>query len=70
MAPDAAFSATWRNRLSGDRLQSVLRWESALVVALVAVFVLGSTISSQFTSSYNLFTTGTNIGDLAILALR
>jgi rhamnose transport system permease protein len=38
-------------------------------VALVVVFVLGNAISPQFLSSYNVFTTGTNIGDLAILAL-
>jgi rhamnose transport system permease protein len=47
----------------------VLRWESALVAALVLVFLLGTSISPQFTSSYNLFTTCTNIGDLAIMAL-
>jgi rhamnose transport system permease protein len=51
------------------RLQPLLRWESALVVSLLVVFVLGSAISPQFLSSYNIFTTGTNIGDLAILAL-
>ena len=39
------------------------------MVALVAVFLLGTSISPQFTSSYNLFTTCTNIGDLAIMAL-
>lgn len=50
-------------------LQPLLRWESGLVVALVVVFVLGNAISPQFLSSYNVFTTGTNIGDLAILAL-
>jgi rhamnose transport system permease protein len=33
------------------------------------VFLLGTSISPQFTSSYNLFTTCTNIGDLAIMAL-
>jgi rhamnose transport system permease protein len=49
--------------------RSVLRWDSALVVALAAVVVLGISISPQFTSSYNLFTTSTNIGDLAIIAL-
>jgi rhamnose transport system permease protein len=53
----------------GGLLEPVLRWESALVVALVAVVALGISISPQFTSSYNLFTTGTNIGDLAIMAL-
>jgi rhamnose transport system permease protein len=56
-----------RQRLG--RLAPAVRWESALVVALVAVYFLGTSISSQFTSSYNLFTLGTNIGDLAILAL-
>ena len=59
----------WRAALAGTRLQGLLRWESALVVALVAVFILGTSISSEFTSSYNLFTTCTNIGDLAIMAL-
>jgi rhamnose transport system permease protein len=39
------------------------------VVALVVVLILGNSISSQFFSSYNLFTLGTNIGDLALLAL-
>ena len=39
------------------------------MVALVAVIVLGMSISPEFTCSYNLFTTCTNIGDLAIMAL-
>jgi len=47
----------------------VLRWESALVVAVILVFLLGTSVSPEFTSSYNLFTTCTNIGDLAIMAL-
>jgi rhamnose transport system permease protein len=51
------------------RLQPLLRWESGLVVSLLVVFVLGNAISPQFLGSYNAFTTGTNIGDLAILAL-
>jgi rhamnose transport system permease protein len=49
--------------------RGLLRWDSALVVALVAVVILGTSISGQFTNSYNLFTTSTNIGDLAIMAL-
>ena len=51
------------------RFGFLLRWESALAVALVLVVVLGTQISSQFLSSYNVFTLGTNIGDLAIMAL-
>lgn len=45
------------------------RWETALAVALVLVVLLGTHISSQFLSSYNIFTLCTNIGDLAIMAL-
>ena len=59
----------WRARLAGGRLEPILRWESALVLALVAVILLGNSISPQFHSSYNLFTAQTNIGDLAIMAL-
>jgi rhamnose transport system permease protein len=55
--------------MTSARLEPVLRWESALVVALILVFLLGTSISPEFTSSYNLFTTCTNIGDLAIMAL-
>jgi len=51
------------------QIGSMLRWETALAVALVAVVVLGTQISSQFLSSYNIFTLCTNIGDLAIMAL-
>jgi rhamnose transport system permease protein len=58
-----------QRRLAARRLEPVLRWESALVVALILVFLLGTSISPEFTSSYNLFTTCTNIGDLAIMAL-
>ena len=62
-------TSRWRNAVQSTPAQSILRWESALVVALIAVILLGTSISPQFTSSYNLFTTGTNIGDLAIMAL-
>jgi len=51
------------------RFRSVLRWESALVVSLIAVVVLGELISGEFLNSYNLFTTCTNMGDLAIMAI-
>jgi len=51
------------------RLGFLLRWDTALAVTLVVVAVLGTQISSQFLSSYNIFTLCTNIGDLAIMAL-
>jgi rhamnose transport system permease protein len=57
-------------RVRARSLRGALRWESALVLGLVAVFFLGRSISaSEFTSSYNLFTLCTNIGDLALMAL-
>ena len=68
MAPEPQLTAS-RRRLTSARLEPVLGWESALVVALILVFLLGTSISPEFTSSYNLFTTCTNIGDLAIMAL-
>jgi rhamnose transport system permease protein len=66
---ESSTTSRWRNAIHGQAAQSLIRWESALAVALVAVFLLGISISPQFTSSYNLFTAGTNIGDLAIMAL-
>ncbi len=55
--------------MARERIAAALRWETALLVALAGVFVAGIAISPQFTSSYSLFTTCTNIGDLAIMAL-
>jgi len=51
------------------RMGRFASWEAALVVALVLVFALGVDSSNYFTSSYNLFTLCTNIGDLALMAL-
>ena len=68
MAPAEA-RAEPEGRFAGIRPGSLLRWETALAVALVVVVVLGTQISSQFLSSYNIFTLCTNIGDLAIMAL-
>jgi len=69
-----AAAGTVTERASGEptgmrRLGFLLRWDTALAVALVVVAVLGTQISSQFLSSYNIFTLCTNIGDLAIMAL-
>jgi rhamnose transport system permease protein len=68
LAPDPS-PAPRRLSVSADSWRSLVRWDSALVVALAAVFVLGVSISPGFTSSYSLFTASTNIGDLAIMAL-
>ncbi len=57
------------SRTVRERLAPLVRWESGLALAVVAVLIAGSSISSQFFSSYNIFTLCTNIGDLALLAL-
>jgi rhamnose transport system permease protein len=49
--------------------RTALRWESALVVVLVAVLVFGSVQSSTFLSSTTFFFTGLNMGEIAIMAL-
>jgi rhamnose transport system permease protein len=49
--------------------QSLLRWESGLVVVLAAVLVFGSAESSTFLSSSTFFFTGLNMGEIAIMAL-
>ena len=67
--PAAGSGPGWRGRLAGGRLGPLVRWESALVIATVLVFLLGNSISSEFLSSYNIFTLCTNIGDLAIMAI-
>jgi rhamnose transport system permease protein len=65
--PAIASAATDRRLLARGR--RLARWEVALALALLAVFLLGISSSSEFTSSYNLFTLCTNIGDIAIMAL-
>lgn len=52
-----------------QRLAPLMRWEAGLAIALVAVVIFGNSVSSQFFSSYNIFTLCTNIGDLAIIAV-
>jgi rhamnose transport system permease protein len=56
-------------RFVGTRGRAVLRWDFALVLGLVAVILLGQSISGEFLNSYNVFTTCTNMGDLAIMAI-
>ncbi len=68
MAPETPTRRT-RARTISPSARGLMRWESALVVALVVVVLLGTSISSEFTSSYNLFTLCTNIGDLALMAI-
>jgi rhamnose transport system permease protein len=53
-----------------DRLRSLLRWESALVVALAATVLIGALTSPQFLTSTNIFSNVCLLyGELAIMTL-
>lgn len=49
--------------------RSLLRWEGALVVVLIAILVLGAASSSTFLTGTTFFFTGLNMGEIAIMAL-
>jgi rhamnose transport system permease protein len=50
-------------------LRGLLRWETALAGVLIATLIFGSSTSSTFLSSTNLFYIGLNMGEIAIMAL-
>jgi rhamnose transport system permease protein len=52
-----------------ERLRSAVRWETGLLVALVAVVLFGTSVSSQFLTSTNFFFMNLSIGEVAIMAL-
>ena len=60
-----AFQA-WKLRAG---MQSVLRWETGLVVVAVAVVVFGGLTSTQFLTSGNFFNLSVSSGEVAIMAL-
>ena len=49
--------------------KAFVRWESALVVVLLAVVLFGSSESSHFLNTTTIFFVGLNIGEIAIMAL-
>jgi rhamnose transport system permease protein len=57
---DTSRQAPWR---------ALVRWETALVVVLVAVVLFGSSRSPTFLTSNTVFFTGLNMGEIGIMAL-
>jgi rhamnose transport system permease protein len=57
-----------RRRLRPAR-KPALRWETGLVVVVIAVAILGSSLSSEFFTANNFFNLGLNTGEVAIMAL-
>lgn len=52
-----------------DLWRAALRWESGLVLVLVAVLIFGSVVSSSFATQSTVFYFGINTGYIAIMAL-
>src|SRR5260370_18874389 len=75
MAPLAAGQQATPDVPAGDAgsppplWHKALRWETGLVVVLVAALVFGSSESATFASQTTLFYAGINIGYIAIMAL-
>jgi rhamnose transport system permease protein len=55
--------------LGREIFRRVMRWESGLVLMLLAVFLFGADKSPAFTESDNFFYIGLNMGEIAIMAL-
>jgi rhamnose transport system permease protein len=49
--------------------RSAARWETALAVLVVVIFIMGSSSSRQFLTGSNLFNVGLTNGEIAIMAL-
>ena len=62
MAPDAAALR--------DHVRPLVRWESGLLLALVAVVIFGALASEQFLTAANIFYLNLSIGEVAIMARR
>lgn len=53
----------------GSLWRGLLRWESALVIALIGTLIFGSVETSNFLNPANFFYIGLNMGEIAIMAL-
>ena len=66
---DSASRYTTVDRLPRSPAERILRWESLLVLLLIAVFVVNSWLSPYFLDPYNLFDATFNFSEKAMLAL-
>jgi rhamnose transport system permease protein len=58
-----------RNRLRPARFKPALRWETGLVVVVIAIVIFGNAVSPQFLTSNNFFNLGLTTGEIAIMTL-
>ena len=62
--PRSETSPGWRRLLRG-----LVRWETLLVILLLASIAYGASVSPHFLDSITLFFIGLNVGEIAIIAL-
>jgi len=58
-----------RNWLRTAQLKPALRWETGLVVVVIAIVIFGNAVSPQFLTSSNFFNLGLTTGEIAIMTL-
>jgi len=54
---------------AGDLLRGSLRWETGLVIVVIAVVIAGGLVSPQFLTGANIFNLGLSYGEIAIMTL-
>jgi rhamnose transport system permease protein len=70
LAPHGAVSGESTARPApGELLRSSLRWETGLVMAVIAIVIAGAVVSPQFLTGANLFNLGLSYGEIAIMTL-
>jgi rhamnose transport system permease protein len=67
--PVGGTGAATRRAAARSAMQPMLRWESGLVIAALAVVALGIAVSSQFLTNGNLFYLCISVGEVAIMTL-
>jgi rhamnose transport system permease protein len=64
--PGPGGSRRWEPR---QVLQGAMRWETGLVVVVIAIVIFGGSTSSQFLTGSNFFNLGLSSGEIAIMVL-
>jgi rhamnose transport system permease protein len=67
--PGAVGAESTARRAPSDLMRGSLRWETGLVVVVVAVLIAGGQVSPQFLTGSNVFNLGLSYGEIAIMTL-
>ena len=67
--PPGAAAPLSRGAAAGQLLRRSARWETGLLVVVIAIAVFGASTSSEFLTGSNIFNLGLGSGEIAIMAL-